>query len=323
MEEGECCDMTDRSIQVSSKLLQQCLGLKSGESLLIVADDSKVELARALYQAGQQLGAESILTVMKERQKSGQEPPEAIGEAMKRANVVICVTEHSLTHTRARKEAAAADARVATMPGITPDMFLEGAITADYLQVKELTEKVTDFLAKGKRVKIVKDGEELVFSIEGRRGIASTGMYINPGESGNLPSGEGYIAPVEGSAAGRIKIDGSVAGMGKLDSPLYLTIEDGRLVHAEGEAAEKLLDVLGDGPGRMLGEFGIGTNDKARITGVVLEDEKVYGTIHIAFGSNHTFGGVVEAGVHVDLVVKDPDVYIDDVKVMEKGVPNF
>lgn len=69
----------------------------------------------------------------------------------------------------------------------------------------------------------------------------------------------------------------------------------------------------------MLGEFGIGTNDKARITGVVLEDEKVYGTIHVAFGSNNTFGGTIAAGVHIDLVVKAPDVYADDELIMKDG----
>lgn len=115
-------------------------------------------------------------------------------------------------------------------------------------------------------------------------------MYLNSGESGNLPSGEAYIAPIEGSANGKIVIDGSIAGIGKLDSPVLLTIDNGRIVNAEGEAAPKLLAILGDTDGRFLGEFGIGTNDKARITGVVLEDEKVYGTIHVAFGSNNTFG---------------------------------
>ncbi|TGU57377.1 aminopeptidase, partial [Mesorhizobium sp. M00.F.Ca.ET.186.01.1.1] len=77
--------------------------------------------------------------------------------------------------------------------------------------------------------------------------------------------------------------------------------------------------ILGDQDGRLLGEFGIGTNDKARITGVVLEDEKVYGTIHVAFGSNNTFGGTIVAGVHIDLVVKDPDVYLDDTCIMKSG----
>ncbi|XOK61040.1 aminopeptidase [Paenibacillus elgii] len=306
-------------IKVSCGLLQSCLGLKPYEKLLVVADDRKKDIGEALYEAGKQLGAEAMLMVMKEREKSGQEPPSPVSEAMKQADVVICATEHSLTHTKARREAVAQGARLATMPGITRDMFLEGAIAADYDKVQQVTEQVTDLLSRGKRVRIEKDGKVLTFSIEGRSGISSTGVYVNPGESGNLPSGEGYIAPVEGTASGQLVVDGSIADIGKLYSPVTITVENGRLTEAEGEAAAELLRKLGDGQGRLLGEFGIGTNDKARITGVVLEDEKVYGTIHVAFGSNHTFGGTVEAGVHIDLVVNRPDVYIDDVLILDKG----
>lgn len=306
-------------IEISKRILTSCMDLKAGESFLVVADDVKRELGEALWEAGRQLGAESVYLVMQEREKSGQEPPAFVAEAMKHADVVVCVTEHSLTHTKARKEAAANGTRLATMPGITEDMFLEGAIAADYSQVKILTEKVTDLLTAASTVRIEKDGKSLQFSIANRPGVPSTGMYVNPGESGNLPSGEAYIAPVEGSAEGQILVDGSISGIGKVDSPLLLTVQNGRITKTEGTTGERLLQILGDQDGRMLGEFGIGTNDKARITGVVLEDEKVYGTIHVAFGSNNTFGGTIVAGVHIDLVVKEPDVYLDDRLIMKKG----
>ena len=113
-----------------------------------------------------------------------------------------------------------------------------------------------------------------------------------------------------------------IAGIGKLSSPVLLTIENGRIAKAEGTAADELLRILGTGDGRLVGEFGIGTNDKARITGVVLEDEKVYGTIHLAFGSNHTFGGTIDAGVHIDGVVMNPKVSIDDNVILEKAILN-
>jgi leucyl aminopeptidase (aminopeptidase T) len=134
-----------------------------------------------------------------------------------------------------------------------------------------------------------------------------------------LPSGEAYIAPVEGKGEGEILVDGSIAGIGAISEPVLLTVREGRLITATGAEGDKLLSMLGEGDGRILGEFGIGTNDKARITGVVLEDEKVYGTIHVAFGSNNTFGGTVAAGVHIDAVVQKPDVYIDDVLIMRQG----
>lgn len=312
--------MNPQLTEISKNVLKNCLGLREQETFLVVSDEEKKELAESLYEAGRSLGAEAMLVVMKGRSKPGEEPPAPIAAAMSGSQVVVCITEYSLTHTKARKQAAAAGARVATMPGITEDMFLEGAISADYTQVKALTEKVTGILSQGKQVRIEKDGFALSFSIDGRNGVPSTGMYLNPGESGNLPSGEAYIAPVEGTASGQIRVDGSIAGIGKLDAPLLLTVEQGRLVSAEGgKAGEELLRMLGDGDGRLLGEFGIGTNDKARVTGVILEDEKVYGTIHVAFGSNNTFGGTVAAGVHLDCVVSSPDVYLDDKKIMEKG----
>ncbi|MEC0241310.1 aminopeptidase [Paenibacillus dokdonensis] len=312
--------MSEKIIEISMKTLADCLGLKAGETFLVVTDDTRKELAELLYEAGRRMGAEAMLMVMKERGKSGQEPPAAVAAAMVSSQAVVCITKHSLTHTQARKQAAAAGARVATMPGITEDMFLEGAIAADYMQVKALTEKVTEMLTQSRKVRIEKDGHSLEFSIEGRDGVPSTGMYLEPGQSGNLPSGEAYIAPVEGSASGQIVVDGSIAGVGKLAGPIVLNVEKGRLVAAEGgEEGEKLLQMLGDGAGRMLGEFGIGTNEKARITGVVLEDEKVYGTIHVAFGSNNTFGGTVAAGVHIDCVVGKPDVYLDEELIMKNG----
>ncbi|ASA23062.1 aminopeptidase [Paenibacillus donghaensis] len=311
--------MNEQRIKNSMNVLRTCLGLASHEVLAVIADDSKRELGESIYEAGKRLGAESLLLIMPDRSRSGEEPPAPVAEAMAKADVAVCITVHSLTHTAARKQAAAAGTRLATMPGMTDDMFSQGAITADYLQVQALTEKVAAILTGGQQVRIEKDGFRLSFPIAGRDGILSTGLYLNPGESGNLPSGEAYIAPLEGRAEGQILVDGSIAGIGALTAPVLLTVEQGRLVAAEGESGDRLLAMLGDGDGRLLGEFGIGTNDQARITGVVLEDEKVYGTIHVAFGSNNTFGGIVAAGVHIDAVVQKPDVYVDEVLIMRAG----
>ncbi|QAA21633.1 aminopeptidase [Sporolactobacillus terrae] len=312
--------MTEQMIKVCQNILEKCLQLQEKESFLVVTDETKEELARLIYEAGQKIGAESMLVLMKNRQRSGEEPPAAIAAAMKSADAVVCITECSLTHTKARKEAVASGTRIATMPGISKDMFLNGAITADYDEVQKLTYQVKDVLDKGRKVTINKDGYTFSFSIEGRESISSTGVYVKPGESGNLPSGEAFIAPVEGTANGQLLIDGSIVGIGKIKSPIILTVEKGRLVEAEGENADKLLELLGNELGRSVGEFGIGTNKSARITGNVLEDEKVYKTVHIAFGSNLTFGGIVEAGVHIDCVFNCPDVIIDDHIIFEKGI---
>lgn len=66
-------------------------------------------------------------------------------------------------------------------------------------------------------------------------------------------------------------------------------------------------------------ELGIGTNDRARITGNVLEDEKAIGTAHIAFGDNKSMGGTVRVASHLDGVILSPTVLIDGKPVLEGG----
>jgi leucyl aminopeptidase (aminopeptidase T) len=156
-------------------------------------------------------------------------------------------------------------------------------------------------------------------SLQGREGISSNGLYRTPGSSGNLPTGEGYIAPVEGTAEGSVLIDGSLAGFGRVTGPLAIRVEQGRAVGFSGPQAAWLEKKLATPEARNLAELGIGTNDKARLTGVILEDEKIYGTIHVAFGSNATFGGVVQAGVHIDGIILGATLLVDGQVIVRDG----
>lgn len=131
--------------------------------------------------------------------------------------------------------------------------------------------------------------------------------------------GEAYIAPVEGTAQGEMLIDGSMVGIGKLEEPLYVKIENGKLVEIKGRDVSKLNILLENDRNANLGELGIGTNRKARLCGMILEDEKVYGTAHIAFGTNISFGGSVKADCHLDGIILEPDLYVDDVLVATEG----
>mgnify|MGYP003869184241 CR=1 FL=1 len=306
--------------ETARKVVQQCLNPKEGEEFLVVTDPPTWKIGETLYRAAVSLNLKAHLLVMPETEKSGAEPTPLVAEAMKASQIVICPTKHSLTHTIARKEACARGARIATMPGITEDMFLEGAITADYRKLAELTDRIADILSRGSKVRIEKEGRVLELSIEGRKGVSSNGIYHTPGSYGNLPTGEAYIAPVEGSAEGSILIDGSLAEYGKVRGPLEVVIRKGLAVEFKGPEADWLKRILGERPeARNVGELGIGTNDKARLTGIILEDEKVYGTVHIAFGTNSGFGGTVSAGVHIDGIILKPNLWVDDRRILKDG----
>ena len=300
-------------------VIEDCMGVKKDETILVLTDDKKLEIGMALYEEAKGICKETVLMVMEPRKVSGEEPPEVVAEAMKNFDIILCPTSTSITHTNAKINAVKSGARLASMPGITKEMFELGAITADYKEVEALTLKFTELLSKAKTATIIKDGHTLQMSLENRKGVPSTGIYKNPGEAGNLPSGEAYIAPIEDSVNGSMIIDGSMVGVGMLNSPLNIKVKDGKLVELEGEDAHKLQILLHNDNNRTVGELGIGTNPSARLTGVILEDEKIYGTVHIAFGTNTSFGGVNKANCHMDGIIMNPTLYLDDQLVLEEG----
>ncbi|MCG8481503.1 MAG: aminopeptidase [Spirochaetales bacterium] len=301
-------------------VLSDCMGAHAGERLLVVTDTEKQRIGEALFEAGIGSGLESTLMVMKPTGTHGKEPTESVAEAMRLSDIVLCPTAFSLTHTKARKRACKDGARIATMPNITEDMFTTGAILADYTEVARLSDLLTDLLSQAAVVRIEKGDTLLEIPVKGRAGVSSNGRFLAPGAGGNLPTGEAYIAPLEGAANGETIIDGSIAGIGVVAAPLRVVIRDGRATEFIGPYADRLREILGENPDAYnLGELGIGTNQRARLIGNILEDEKVYGTAHIAFGSNATFGGTVQAGVHIDGVMLSPEVYLDDRLVVSEG----
>jgi leucyl aminopeptidase (aminopeptidase T) len=164
-------------------------------------------------------------------------------------------------------------------------------------------------------------GTDVAFGLRGRGGHADDGDLRRRGAFGNLPAGEAYIAPIESTGEGTLVLDGSLAGHGLIGSPLRIELAGGRIVAADGEVAEWLLGTLdagGEG-GRTLAELGIGVNPGARITGIVVVDEKALGTAHLAFGTNVSFGGASAAGVHIDGVIRAPTVELDGEPLLEDG----
>lgn len=310
--------MSTRSIET---VLVDCMGLSSSETLLVVTDPKRMPIAERLVVRARELGAETLLMEMSEREANGTEPPPAVAAAMLECDVCVAPTTKSISHTAARKEANARGVRVATMPQITEDM-LERTMAADYKEVQRRSRALADALTRGTEVRITSpEGTDVVLSIEGRDGISDDGDLTAPASFGNLPAGEGFIAPVEKSTNGVIAFDGSVFPVGLLEEPIVVRIEDGYAVDFSGpQAAAWRATMEPYGPEAFaVAELGIGTNEAAELTGNVLEDEKIMGTIHVALGDNHTFGGTVRVSSHQDGIVKVPTLTIDGRAYVEAG----
>jgi aminopeptidase len=309
-------------LSASVVAIRDCMGAKPGESVLVVTDEPLRPIGYALQQAAKELGHDVLLVEMLPRRTNGEEPPPHVAELMGKFDVVLCPTSKSLTHTDARRAASAAGARVGTLPGVTEDIMVR-CMNADYHRIAERTHRLCALMEQAAVVRVEAPGGTSVrLPIAGRRAHASSGLFRDRGQWGNLPTGEAYLAPLEGQSNGLVVVDGSMAGVGVTAEPIRITVEDGYATQITGgPEAEKLIALLEPHgrDARNVAEFGIGTNDRARLTGVILEDEKVMGTIHIAFGDNKSMGGTVRVASHLDGLVKKPTVWFDDVKIMDAG----
>jgi leucyl aminopeptidase (aminopeptidase T) len=316
--------MKQTKLDTASRIaIRDCMGTKKNERILVITDEQKRKIGVSLFENALRLGHETLLIEMKSAKQNGEEPVKEIAELMQKFDVVFCPTEKSLTHTDARRAASAKGVRVATFPGITEEVMIR-RMNADYKKIAKLSIKLVEILSQGKKIKVTAPaGTDISFSIEGRKAIASKGLFHEKGESGNLPTGETYLAPVEGTANGVFVVDGSMAGLGLIkNANIKIEVENGYATKITGGVLAKKLTQQLDAVGkdaRNIAEFGIGTNDSAKLSGVLLEDEKVMGTIHIALGNNVSMGGSVNVPLHLDGVVKKPTVYMDEKILMKDG----
>jgi leucyl aminopeptidase (aminopeptidase T) len=302
--------------------VRDCMGVQPGERVLVVTDEPLRPIGYAIRGAAVELGNDVMLVEMLPRRTNGEEPPPEIAWLMTQADVVLCPTSKSLTHTDSRRAASAKGVRVATLPGVTEEIMVR-CMNADYHRIAERTARLCALMERTSVIRVTAPaGTDITMPMAGRSVHASSGLFRERGQWGNLPTGEAYLAPLEGESNGLVVVDGSMAGVGKVAEPLSIRVEQGYATEISGgEAAANLIALLEPHgqDGRNVAEFGIGTNDRAIITGVILEDEKVMGTIHIAFGDNKSMGGRVRAASHLDGLVKAPTVWFDDRMVMDEG----
>jgi len=302
--------------------LTQCLGVREGEKLLIVANPEYQRIGEALYAEGLKIGAAPALLYYPKGITNGEEPPPLIASAMSKSDVVIAPTVASLTHTSARRRACKAGARIATMPGITEEFFVRG-LSADYEELMSLTARIHKLLNVAKVAHVTSPaGCNLVLDVR-NPAIVSDGNLKTRGAFSNLPTGETELAPR--TAKGVLVAD----RCGQyITEPTVLDIEKGHISRFDGNASGRRFKRLiqkakaedGNNNAAFVAEFAIGTNKKAKISGVVLEDEKVFGTCHVAFGDNTSYpGGKNNSILHMDVIVLKPTIALDGRTIMKNG----
>lgn len=297
--------------------LKQCMGLKKEESILIIIDKNKRKIGQVLFDKAKEITDKVILVEIPVGKINGEEPPKIVADMMKKFDVILVPTTMSISHTDARRNASKAGARIATMPNISIDMF-KRTLNVDYKKMKRESRRIASYMTKGNTMRIKTSKADLVMSLKGRKCKSDTGIYTTKGRFGNLPAGEAGMAPIEGTTNGIFVVDATMAGIGKLKKPIKFIVKKGYVLKTNSPKMNKIFKKYGKSS-RNIAEVAIGTNEKAKITGLTLEDEKVKDTCHIAVGDSVSMGGKIKAPIHLDGVIKKPTIWIDDKKIMEKG----
>ena len=295
--------------------IRQCMALEESESCTIVTDENREPIGEALYEVARGITDDAVIIRYPPGETHGAEPPRPVSRAMAGGDVVLAPTTKSLSHTRARTEANEAGARVATLPGITEEVFTTG-LDADYESIADHCKHVLEQVAGADEIRVTTDlGTDVTFVVGDREWLEDTGIVHDAGGMSNLPAGEVFVSPE--SAEGTLVVDGSMMPHELLadGQTLSFAFEDGLVTEIDDdeirETVEGAAEDVGDAAYNVA-ELGIGTNVAVtELVGSVLLDEKAAGTIHVAIGDDAGIGGDTEAPIHLDGIVRDPTVFAD------------
>jgi leucyl aminopeptidase (aminopeptidase T) len=317
--------------------------IKSGMQILIVTDTAHdPRVWQAIMSTCSELGAEPTLALFDPRPADYFDPPKAVCEAMTKSDINILLASTGMLHSHANHHAMAAGVPVICMDGgMTLEMFQSGAVTENQ---KEMAIR-QHYVAKnifGENAKVCrvtsKYGTDLTYSVEGRIFIPKmpddsfvpykiTSLGRNKKMPFNrflFPNGEFNVPPVEWSANGKLVIDLCMHQLGRLSSPIELTIREGRITAIDGGidaySLRTYLANYGDENAYVCpAEASVGINSKALVRGVQREDKNILGSMHFGLGTNVDVGGTIMSNIHMDGVILEPTLYVDGEKRIEHG----
>ena len=318
--------MNERAIKGCEILLHTCGEVKKGERVLVITDDTSFEIGKIMYACASAY-TDPPLVCMPDRTTHGEEPTHAVTAAMKESDVIFSATTFSLYNTDARIGAAEENGtRFVNMADYSMAMLEEGCLFTDWGKVRELVDHTKERIVGQELTLTTRAGTNLRTSIAGRHADTGYGVSREAGEASSPPDAEAAVGPADDSAEGVLVIDGSIPlpGLGLLKEPITLKVEKGYIVSITGgeeaELLKKTLEGYNDPRVYLVAEVGFGLNPEGHLSGRMLEDEGVLGTMHIGIGNNIAYGGTNNTPVHIDLIMKQPTCMVDGHYIYKDGI---
>lgn len=318
----------DAAQRALDNVLQRCLAIRAGEVVVILVDDDTdvrvVDLLRIGLDQGQ---CQPIVLAMPRMIIPGSDVVPSVAAAMKHCDAVIELTSVFIGSNQARRDANEAGVRYLAMPGIALDTFrADGPLSVDFDELRTSAEQVGDLWTAASEFRLTTPGgTDLRGRIDGRPGRVLHGICRSPGSYMAPPDIEAGTAPIEGTTHGVVVVDADLLfmGIGPLPEPVSLTFDEGRLIRAEGPESHRLsamIDRCDDPRMTNFAEVSLGLNPAGHVCEVAMETESALGTAHVALGNSIAYGGNVAAIAHLDCVMRDATLHLDDVAVDAIGI---
>lgn len=312
--------------QVATRAVRDYLGVRKTEQVVILVDGgTSPSIPVALAAAVSAAEAEPVVINITRRAFSGTELPKAVLAAVTSADVVISACSRSPYHSSLKTLAQEAGVRGTLNSPPEEAGWVAGAMTVDFRDLRPAAAALRNILSEGSRARVRSPvGTDLTMSIAGRSAVGwLCGIAAEPSQTVAWPGGEVSLPPVEGSAEGQVVVQVAMTDIGAVSEPLVWTVNRGLCVKIDGgEEAEHLREAIRGVPDATnIGELGIGINPAARLVADITEAKKRRGTAHIALGdSANGYGGNVSCALHLDGLVPDVTVEIDDQVIVADGV---
>lgn len=319
-----------KAVEVAERVVNPLLNIQEGEDVLVVTDDSSMmenaEIADSIIGLSRSKGANASQINMADVPPGVEEIPSVVQEGMKRTDVLVGLTKttaasviHHDVPVQLRREGELRGIFMVkrSFEALTSSCVLD----ADYNYMMDLGKRVKPIIDNGNEIRVTSDkGTDLWGSLEDMKAKYS-GFAHNPGEVCGISWGEVAQGPKVGTAEGKAVIDGPILEYGWPNDPIELTVEDGVVIDVEGDgrigpALRKVIDENENADN--LAEIAFGTNPQAELRETNIW-KKGEGRTHIAIGNGLGYGQPVDSPVHIDLVMNDATVEVDDELVIDQG----
>jgi aminopeptidase len=312
--------------EAAKNALQCVLDAKKDERIAIFCDDTKTEIGQAFKKGAQTLQLKTKLILLKTNAEVfRKEIPPKLTKYLttQRPGIYVNLLRGTREETPFRIKLIHAEtqdhkARLGHCPGVTLDMLTQGALALtleEHRQMQNFAEKLMQKLQNAAKLEIsTPSGTQLTLSVKNRPFFTDTKLDWKLMKWMNLPTGEVIVAPVETSLEGKLVCDMAIGGIGRVNTPVRITAKQGKVESVTCDNAEHLKKVQNslhiDDMAKVVGEFAFGINPKARFIEEFLETEKMFGTVHIAFGDNTDMpAGKNNSANHMDFMISKPTVH--------------